>query len=59
VSWILALITMKILKRISDLGWKWEKTKYQIWVISYPYFTLIAYLAIWIFGWEGFTIRIC
>jgi hypothetical protein len=46
-----------IKRDISDLGWKWEKTKYQIWVISYP--TLIAYLAIWIFGWGGFYNEIC
>jgi len=53
---ISALITMKLLKRnISDLGWKWGNTKYQIWSYLIPFFyALIAYLAIWIFGWGGF-----
>jgi len=53
---ISALITMKILKRnISDLGWKWGKTKYQLWSYLIPIiYALIAYLAIWIFGWGGF-----
>lgn len=53
---ISALITMKILKRnISDLGWKWGKTKYQIWSYLIPVlYAFIAYLAIWVFGWGGF-----
>ena len=53
---ISALITMKILGRnISDLGWKWGKTKYQIWSYLIPIiYALIAYSAIWIFGWGGF-----
>ncbi len=53
---ISALITMKILKRnISDLGWKWGKTKYQIWSYFIPLiYAFIAYLIIWTFGWGGF-----
>jgi len=53
---ISALITMKILKRnISDLGWKWGKSKYQFWSYLIPiFYALIAYLAIWVFGWGGF-----
>ena len=53
---ISALITMKILKRnISDLGWKWGKTKYQLWSYLIPLlYSLIAYLIIWVFGWGGF-----
>ena len=53
---ISALITMKLLNRnISDLGWKWGKTKYQFWSYLIPIiYALIAYLAIWIFGWGGF-----
>jgi len=53
---ISAFITMKILKRnISDLGWNWGKTKYQIGSYLIPIlYALIAYMTIWIFGWGGF-----
>ena len=53
---ISALITMKILKRnISELGWKWGKTKYQLWSYLIPLiYAFIAYLVIWVFGWGGF-----
>lgn len=53
---IAALITMKILKRnISDLGWKWGNTKYQIQSYLVPlFYALLAYLIIWSFGWGGF-----
>jgi len=53
---ISAFITMKILKRnISDLGWKWGKTKYQVWSYFIPFFyTLIAYVIVWSVGWGGF-----
>ncbi|WP_273565860.1 CPBP family intramembrane glutamic endopeptidase [Maribacter halichondriae] len=53
---ISALITMKILNRnISDLGWKWGKTRYQIWSYLTPLiYALIAYLVIWLLGWGGF-----
>lgn len=53
---ISALITMKILKRnISDLGWKWGKTKYQIKSYLIPLlYTFIAYIIIWSFGWGKF-----
>lgn len=53
---ISALITMKILKRnISDLGWKWGKTKYQIRSYLIPLlYAFIAYIFIWSFGFGGF-----
>lgn len=53
---ISALITMKILKRdIAGLGWKWGRTKYQLWSYLNPIlYALIAYLVIWSFGWGGF-----
>lgn len=51
-----ALITLWLLKRpVSDLGWKWGKTKYQLWSYMIPvFYGLITYLIIWIFGWGGF-----
>lgn len=53
---ISALITLKILKRnISDLGWEWGQTKYQIWSYLIPLlYALIAYIFIWSFNWGGF-----
>lgn len=53
---ISALITMKILKRnISELGWKWGKTKYQIRSYLIPLlYAFIAYIIIWSFGWGDF-----
>lgn len=46
-----ALITMKLLKRnLRELGWKWGKTKYQIWSYIIPIaYAVIAYLIIWSF----------
>ena len=53
---IAALITMWILKRnLSELGWKWGKSKYQIGSYVIPIlYTLAAYLIIWIVGWGSF-----
>jgi membrane protease YdiL (CAAX protease family) len=53
---ISALITLRFQKRhISDLGWQWGKTKYQIWSYIIPIlYALIAYTTIWLFGWGGF-----
>jgi hypothetical protein len=53
---IAALITMNILKRdFRELGWKWGKTKYQLWSYLIPLlYTLIAYLVIWVFKWGEF-----
>jgi len=53
---ISALITMKLLKRnISELGWGWGKTKYQVWSYLIPIiYSFIAYIIIWIFGWGSF-----
>lgn len=53
---ISALITMKILKRnISDLGWRWGKTKHQVRSYLIPLlYTFIAYIVIWSVGWGKF-----
>lgn len=53
---ISALITMKILKRdITALGWKWGKTKYQLWSYLLPLlYVFIAYLIIWSLNWGEF-----
>ncbi|MFA7090000.1 MAG: type II CAAX endopeptidase family protein [Bacteroidales bacterium] len=53
---IAALITMKILKRdLRELGWKWGKTKYQLWSYLIPLlYTFIGYLVIWVFKWGEF-----
>ena len=53
---ISALITMKILKRnISELGWKWGETKYQVKCYLIPlFYVFLAYLIIWSFGWGRF-----
>lgn len=53
---ISALITMKVLNRnISELGWKWGETKYQLWSFLIPLiYAFIAYLIVWVFGWGGF-----
>lgn len=56
---IAALITMKILKRdMREFGWKWGKTKYQVWSYLLPLlYTLVSYLVIWGFRWGGFYNR--
>ena len=56
---IAALITMKILKRdLSELGWKWGRTKYQIQSYLIPLlYALIAYLIVWVLGWGSFPDR--
>ncbi len=56
---IAALITMKILKRdLSELGWKWGRTKYQVQSYLIPLlYALIAYLIVWVLGWGGFPDR--
>ncbi len=56
---IAALITMKILKRdLSELGWKWGRTKYQVQSYLIPLlYALIAYLVVWVLGWGGFPDR--
>ncbi len=53
---ISALLTYKILKRnISDLGWQWGKTKYQLQSYLIPLgYASIAYAIIWSFGLGGF-----
>lgn len=53
---IAAFISMKLLKRnIADLGWKWGKTKYQVYSYLIPLlYAFIAYLIVWVFGWGGF-----
>lgn len=53
---ISALITSLILgRKISELGWQWGKTKYQLRSYLVPLlYTFIAYIIIWSFGWGGF-----
>ncbi|MGS2739520.1 CPBP family intramembrane glutamic endopeptidase [Sinomicrobium sp. M5D2P17] len=53
---IAALIAMKLQKRnLSELGWKWGKTKYQLQSYLVPVlYGLIAYLIIWLTGLGGF-----
>jgi membrane protease YdiL (CAAX protease family) len=53
---IAALITMKILKRdVVELGWRWGKTKYQVWSYLTPViYVFITYLIIWTVGWGKF-----
>lgn len=53
---ISAIITLKILgRKISGLGWKWGKTKYQLWSYIVPLgYIFIGYMIIWIMGWGGF-----
>ncbi len=54
-----ALIAMKLQKRdLSELGWKWGKTKYQLQSFLVPVlYALIAYLIIWSTGLGGFYDR--
>lgn len=53
---ISALITSLILgRKISDLGWQWGKTKYQLKSYLVPiFYSFTAYIIIWSFGWGGF-----
>jgi uncharacterized protein len=51
-----ALATLKLNgRKLSDLGWKWPKTRFAVasWFIPLLYLT-IAYLIIWTFGLGGF-----
>jgi membrane protease YdiL (CAAX protease family) len=50
------MLTLRLNGRsISELGWKWGETKYQLqsWFIPLLYAS-IAYLIVWIFGFGGF-----
>lgn len=51
-----ALLTCALTKRkISDLGWKWGRTRYQFWAYLIPLlYTLIAYVFIWVTRMGGF-----
>ncbi|MCI0330597.1 MAG: CPBP family intramembrane metalloprotease [candidate division Zixibacteria bacterium] len=53
---VAALITCKLCgKSISELGWGWGKTKYQIASYLIPLaYALVAYLAVWLSGLGGF-----
>ena len=53
---IAALVTKLIYDRnIRGLGWKWGKTKYQVWSYLLPFlYTFIAYIIIWITNLGGF-----
>ncbi|MGS2761259.1 CPBP family intramembrane glutamic endopeptidase [Sinomicrobium sp. M5D2P9] len=56
---IAALIAMKLENRnLSELGWRWGKTKYQLQSFLVPVlYALIAYLIIWFTGLGGFYDR--
>lgn len=53
---ISALLTSLILgRKLSELGWQWGKSKYQLRSYLIPLlYAFIAYLLIWSFGWGGF-----
>jgi membrane protease YdiL (CAAX protease family) len=53
---IAAFLTSLILgRKISELGWKWGKTKYQLQSYLIPFvYTFIAYIIIWSLGWGSF-----
>ena len=50
------MLTLRLNGRsISELGWKWGKTKYQIWSWFIPLlYASIAYAIVWIVGFGGF-----
>lgn len=59
IMWCPALatyLTCKFLNlKISDLAWKWAKTKYLFWSFLIPLlYGMIAYSIIWLFGWGSF-----
>ncbi len=40
---------------VASLGWKWGRTKYQLWSYAIPFlYALVTYLVIWISGKGGF-----
>ena len=51
-----ALLTLKIHKRkISELGWNWGNTKFQVWSYLIPIcYCLVTYVIVWITGYGGF-----
>ncbi len=51
-----AFATCRILNRkISDLGWSWNKPKYMLWAYLVPLlYSLIAYIILWVAGWGSF-----
>lgn len=53
---ISALLTTLILgRKLSELGWQWGKSKYQLRSYLIPMlYAFIAYILIWSFGWGGF-----
>jgi membrane protease YdiL (CAAX protease family) len=59
IMWCPALAAMATLKlngrKLADLGWKWPETKYavQSWFIPL-FYTAIAYVIVWCFGFGGF-----
>lgn len=54
---VATIITLKLLKiNFSELGWKWGKTKYQIWSFIIPFLlVLITYIIVWGFDMVKFT----
>lgn len=53
------MLTLRLNGRsISELGWKWGKTKYQLWSWFVPLlYASIAYAIVWIAGFGGFGNR--
>lgn len=51
-----ALITCRLCQKdISDLGWRWGKTRYQLWSYGIPLaYTFVAYFIVWLSGLGGF-----
>src|SRR5262245_30629930 len=53
---IAALLTCRFTRKsVSELGWKWGKTRYQVLSYLIPIaYAFIAYLGAWISGYAGF-----
>jgi membrane protease YdiL (CAAX protease family) len=53
---IAAFITAAVFrKEVGSFGWRWGKTRYQIWSIIIPFlYCLVGYGLVWLFGLGGF-----
>ncbi len=53
---ISAILSLKLLgRKLSDLGWSWGKTKYQLQSYLIPiFYAFVTYLIVWVFGFGGF-----
>ena len=54
-----ALVTCRLTgKPVSELGWKWGRTRYQLLSVAIPFaYTAVAYLFAWLTGFAGFYNR--